>query len=153
KCACFDIETPASKKPEPPTPKKCKCFESLGKCECDKARLCRMSMRQMLEQCKSGSFPSKGGVNEGGGSAPINWSHDTKEDGTKFKEEVLPPGDLAKLKLIGLSQVDPQKGKEASQGGALTNAAAGGGSANAQVILPRHKQAVEKYFLRPPPKN
>jgi len=31
----------------------------------------------------------------------------------------------------------------------LTGAQAGGGSANAQVILPRHRQAVERFFARP----
>jgi hypothetical protein len=33
--------------------------------------------------------------------------------------------------------------------GALEQAAAGGGSAQAQVVLPRHRRAVERYFDRP----
>jgi hypothetical protein len=33
--------------------------------------------------------------------------------------------------------------------GALAGAAAGGGSANSQVVLPRHRPAVERYFDRP----
>lgn len=53
--------------------------------------------------------------------------------------------------LIGVGQTDPdgnqQKGP--SQGGALKNAQAGGGSANAQVILPRHRTTVERFFVRP----
>jgi hypothetical protein len=134
-----------------------KC-EAAGKCDCAamlKSDGGKMKVSVIVAKC---GIPGKGGVNEGPGSSPITWSHDTKEDGTKFKEETLPPAGLAKLKesmVIGVGQGDPQ-GKQPvapSQGGALANAAAGGGSANAQVILPRHKQAVEKYFLRPAPKN
>jgi hypothetical protein len=33
--------------------------------------------------------------------------------------------------------------------GALEGAAGGGGSANSQVVLPRHRGAVERYFDRP----
>ncbi|MCI0684813.1 MAG: hypothetical protein L0Y71_22175 [Gemmataceae bacterium] len=53
--------------------------------------------------------------------------------------------------LIGVGQSDPDKNqqKSPSQGGALTNARAGGGSANTQVILPRHRAAVERFFVRP----
>jgi len=85
---------------------------------------------------------------------PITWSHDTKEDGTEFKEEALPPGALAKLResmLIGVGQTDPDKNsqKGPSQGGALTNAQAGGGSANSQIVLPRHRATVERFFVRP----
>ncbi len=53
--------------------------------------------------------------------------------------------------LIGVGQTDPdanqQKGP--SQGGALKNAQAGGGSANSQVVLPRHRATVERFFVRP----
>ena len=66
----------------------------------------------------------------------------------------MPPGALAKLKesmLIGIGQADPQANKEfgSSQGGALTKAKAGGGSANALEVLPRHKATVERFFARP----
>ena len=70
----------------------------------------------------------------------------------------MPPGALAKLKesmLVGVGQTDPdanqQKGP--SQGGALKSAQAGGGSANTQVILPRHRTTVEKFFVRPAPQT
>jgi len=36
----------------------------------------------------------------------------------------------------------------AVQHGALDNAAAGGGSAHAQVVLPEHRQAVRNFFKR-----
>jgi hypothetical protein len=35
-----------------------------------------------------------------------------------------------------------------AQHGALDNAAASGGSAHAQVILPEHRQAVQSFFKR-----
>ena len=66
----------------------------------------------------------------------------------------MPPGVLAKLKesmLLGVGQTKPDAGKERdpSRGGALTGAQAGGGSTNAQVVLPQHRTAVERFFARP----
>lgn len=71
-----------------------------------------------------------------------------------FKEETLPPGALAKLKesmLVGVGQSDPEANKERgpSQAGALKGAQAGGGSANTQVVLPRHRTTIERFFARP----
>ena len=54
--------------------------------------------------------------------------------------------------LSGVSQGAPNIGKEKAQAGAsgaLDRAKAGGGSAMTQVILPRHKGVVERYFERP----
>jgi hypothetical protein len=72
----------------------------------------------------------------------------------KFKEETLPEGDLASLKRsqkLAVSKGAP--GTEAPGGpagsGALEDSAAGGGSANTQVVLPRHRGTVERYFDRP----
>jgi hypothetical protein len=72
----------------------------------------------------------------------------------KFKEETLPESEVASLKrsqVLAVSRGKP--GKEAPGGpagsGALEGAAAGGGSANTQVILPRHRGTVERYFDRP----
>ena len=46
-------------------------------------------------------------------------------------EDSVPPGD-----------------KETAQTGALTGADAGGGAANVQQLLPRHKGAVQRFFKR-----
>ena len=78
----------------------------------------------------------------------------TKEEGAKFKEETLPPAALAKFKesiVLGLGKADPKGNGDVSpsQGGALTGAAKGGGAANTQTVLPRHKNAVERFFARP----
>ncbi len=72
----------------------------------------------------------------------------------KFKEETLPEAAVASLKrsqVLAVSRGKP--GNEPPGGpagsGALENATAGGGSANTQVILPRHRGTVERYFDRP----
>jgi hypothetical protein len=134
--------------------KKC---ELAGKCEGlgELLKECggKMCIADMLAKCQGG-MPGRGGVNEGPGSAAIAFNHDTREEGAKFKEETLPPADLAKLKeslLMGLGRGDPKNDGpvSASKGGALQKAAAGGGAANTQVVLPRHKNTVERFFARP----
>ena len=54
--------------------------------------------------------------------------------------------------VSGISKAIPQTGKEKvgeATSGALKGAKSGGGSANTQVVLPRHRGAVERYFDRP----
>lgn len=97
----------------------------------------------------------KGGVNDDGpGNTPLNFGDRSSDAGTKFKEEALPPADLAALKESQLSGVnkaphkrDPNAGPPTA--GGLTGAAAGGGSANAAPVLPQHRAAVGRYFDRP----
>lgn len=71
----------------------------------------------------------------------------------KFKEETLPEGDVTNLKsqIIALSRGKPDKGgpNGPAGSGALEGSATGGGSANTQVVLPRHRGSVERYFDRP----
>jgi hypothetical protein len=51
---------------------------------------------------------------------------------------------------VGRRAPEPGKpGVGPAQSGALGGAAAGGGSANAGVVLPRHRGAVGRYFERP----
>jgi hypothetical protein len=143
--------------------------ELLGKClragMCDCTAMLRecggsMSIAEILARCQEGQAQreragaGKGGVTEGPGSAPIAWNHDTREEGAKFKEETLPPADLAKLKeslLMGLGRADPKNNADVtgSKGGNLASAARGGGAANTQVVLPRHKNTIERFFARP----
>ncbi len=132
-------------------------IELLFKCNAAGACDCDGMLAKATGKTKS-TKGGRGGVTEGGGSSPITWSHDTKEDSTKFKEETLPPGALAKLRestLVGVGQANPDgdKQRDPSQGGALTKAPAGGGSANAQTILPRHQPTVERFFARPKTKQ
>jgi len=137
-----------------------KMCEAAGMCECAgmlKEFGGKTKIGDILAKCQGGKCagegPGFGGVSEGPGSARIAWNHDTKEEGAKFKAETLPPAELRKLKesmLMGLGKAAP-KGNEISEskGGALRNAARGGGAANTQVMLPRHKNAVERFFARP----
>lgn len=96
-----------------------------------------------------------GGVNDDGpGDTPLNFGDRSTADGTKFKEEALPPSELAALKesqLTGVGKAAPKRDPNAAppQAGGLTGAAAGGGSANAAPVLPQHRGAVGRYFDRP----
>jgi hypothetical protein len=84
----------------------------------------------------------------------LTWGKPNSEEGFKFQEHVLPPGALDALKSTPLQEthgggeVIHKKSSEAASSGALREAAAGSGSANTQVILPRHRAAVERYFER-----
>jgi hypothetical protein len=83
----------------------------------------------------------------------LTWGKPNSEEGFKFKEEVLPPGALDALKSTPLQEargggVIHKKSGESASSGALHEAAAGSGSANTQVILPRHRASVERYFDR-----
>jgi hypothetical protein len=100
-----------------------------------------------------GDEGGRGGVTRGPGAAAMLWKDPTTEDGFKFKEEALPAAKLQALKdskTSGLSAGAPQKGSEGgpADSGALTGSATGGGSASTQVVLPRHRGAVERYFER-----
>ena len=84
----------------------------------------------------------------------MTWSEGTSADGAKFEAEVLPLSNIASLEdseVIGLSTAAPtvETSGAAPQSGGLNGAAAGGGSAFNQTVLPRHKGAVKRYFERP----
>jgi hypothetical protein len=78
---------------------------------------------------------------------------DKSKDDDKFKEETLPPAALQSLKETQIQAITRgSPGKEQpgdAAAGALEGSAAGGGSANSQIVLPRHRGAVERYFDRP----
>jgi hypothetical protein len=100
-----------------------------------------------------GEMPGKGGVTEGPGAAAIDFGDRSTSD-SKFKEEALPPSEVASLKQSQLSgvgkappKIDPATGTP--QAGGLTNAAVGGGSANTAPVLPQHRGAIDRYFDRP----
>jgi hypothetical protein len=137
--------------------------ELMRKCEgackaCDSAALAKF-LKECKGKCsvadalKACNRPGRGGVNEGPGAAELTFGDKTTEAGAKFKEEALPPAELQALKqsnLLGTSREAPDKEKGGpSRPGALAGAKAGGGSAQTQVILPRHRPAVERYFERP----
>ncbi|MFN0087777.1 MAG: hypothetical protein ACKVX9_20465 [Blastocatellia bacterium] len=100
-----------------------------------------------------GAWCDKPGVTRGRGDAAMTWSDGASEKDAKFREQVLPPGSIAGLEesqLSGMSAAAPTIDRTAiAAHGALGSAAAGGGSAHTQTILPRHKGAVKRYFERP----
>jgi hypothetical protein len=136
--------------------------DTLKKCEecskCDKAGLAaylkengaKSELTDLLEQEGNGL-----GRDDPPGKTNLKFGDESNEDGVKFKEEELPPSQqqaLRESQLSGISQGSPNIGKEKAQAGAsgaLDRSKAGGGSAMTQVVLPRHKGAVERYFERP----
>lgn len=109
-----------------------------------------MSIDEAIARCQN---PGRGGVDRGRGDAEMTWKDGTSEDGVKFKEQELPKAKLDAMKdsrlsavSMGTPKVDEKAG--GSRGGALKDAAAGGGAAFTHTILPRHQGAVKKYFER-----
>ena len=105
-----------------------------------------------------GNSYRRGNGGRGGGrsSPPIAWTDGTSEEGAKYKEQVLPPSDLKQLRdsqIIGVHRADPKADAKSSQAGALRGANAGGGAANAAIVLPQHRGAVERFFDRTPKKD
>lgn len=128
--------------------------------QCKKAGECKNpgALGEYLSTCTNGSSLClmvqsycRGGVNRGRGDAPMTWKDESSAEGAKFKEEALPPSsNFEDAKLTGLSRTAPElSGDEVSAGnGALASATGSGGSAHAEAILPRHRQAVQSFFKR-----
>jgi hypothetical protein len=122
------------------------------------------ALAQYLSQCQGGNCDSavlfswlhkskrgRGGPGRGGPEAPMDWDNNTSEDDLKFQAHALPPSShLSDAQMVGISKAAPQLSANdvSVQHGALDNAVASGGSGNAQVILPEHRQAVQNFFKR-----
>jgi hypothetical protein len=108
----------------------------------------QMAMLSMMHVLQKG----KPGISRGRGDAPITFSDGTKEDGAAFKEKTITPAALSDIKksmLVGMGTTAPEERVQpVGDSGALSGAAAGGGSAHKHVILPRHSRAVKNYFQR-----
>jgi hypothetical protein len=95
--------------------------------------------------------PGRGGVNRGRGDAEMVYGDQSSETGTKFEEQSLPAARLSAMKdshVVGTSVSAPQlsEGQDSGDGGALDSAQAGAGSAQKRKILPKHNNAVKRYF-------
>ena len=113
----------------------------------------RRGIRRRGKEGREGNDFTRGNGGRGGGrsSPPITWTDGSSEEGAKYKEQVLPPSDLKQLKdsqIIGVHRADPKADAKSSQSGALRGANAGGGAANAAIVLPQHRGAVERFFDR-----
>jgi hypothetical protein len=116
--------------------------------QCEGGKCNAASLASML--CE---MPGSGGISRGPGAAPMIHGPESTPDGVSFKEKVLPPGQVAALKdsqMLGVTQDAPEldADAQASAGGALDTATAGGGSAVRHPVLPRHQGAVRRYFDR-----
>jgi hypothetical protein len=81
----------------------------------------------------------------------MTWQNQSSEDNLKFKENALPPSaHLSDAQFVGVSRSAPELNGDnvVAENGARAGAQASGGSANSQVILPEHKQAVQRFFKR-----
>jgi hypothetical protein len=120
------------------------------------------ALAKYLSECKGGKCDSmllfswvhkrgRGGPGGGGPEAPMDWDNNTSEDNLKFQAHALPPSQhFEDAQMVGVSKSAPELAKDdvSAQHGALDSAAAGGGSGHAQVVLPEHRQAVQKFFKR-----
>lgn len=109
------------------------------------------------DSCSSIALYSKcagrGGVNRGRADAKMTWTQGSREDGVSFKEQLLPQASLDAMKnsmLSGVSIAAPEVNNSAYEtgGGKLDSADAGSSEAFTQTILPKHREAVKKYFKR-----
>ena len=81
----------------------------------------------------------------------MDWDNNTSEDNQKFQAHALPPSThLDDSQMVGISKAAPQLSENdvSAQHGALDGAAASGGSAHTQVILPEHREVVQNFFKR-----
>lgn len=93
----------------------------------------------------------RGGIDRGRGDAPMTWKDESSAEGAKFKEEALPPSSrLSDSQVVGVSRAAPDlSGNQiVVEHGALAGARSSGGAAYSEVILPRYKQTVKRYFDR-----
>ena len=142
---------------------KLKLCKVLGQCDANslKKLLCEdansLLLGDMLAMCSGDSdssmnIPGKGEISRGRGDASMTWTDASSEEGVTFKEQVLPRArldDLKKSFSIGVSIGEPTVEQGAVSGlGALDSASAGGGQALKRQILPRHRDAVRRYFER-----
>lgn len=130
--------------------------EAKGQCNAE-------GLKAMLGNCEGGQSAKEAvalymnnpnwGVDRGRGDAPMVWSDPSSEQGSAFKEQILPPVTLAAMKdsqLAGVSVSAPslEEGAENMLSGNLNAVQAGSAQAVKQTVLPKHKAVVKDYFYR-----
>jgi len=108
----------------------------------------------MVVDPKSGGASGQAGRD--GGTAPLNFSRESSEHSLKFKDEALPTPastDLEDSVAIGMAisapQIDTAEGQGSSGPVDWQKSDKSGGESD--VILPKHRSAVKRYFERKVP--
>ena len=119
------------------------------------------SLKDFLDgQCKGacegdgecdGENPGRGGVSRGPGSAPINFDHNTEDSEADKTERALEPDyvDMEASIKMGVTRNAPTPNREGSlneEGGAVTDTTGVAGSSGRDVVLPKHRGAVKRFF-------
>lgn len=108
----------------------------------------KRSLKEGIGSCRR---PGQGGVDRGRGDAEMYFG-ELSEEGGKFKDQILPPGstdaladsDLAAV-TAGAPAPDSERQPAASTGQAM---APGNASATTNVVMPRHRGTVTRFFER-----
>jgi hypothetical protein len=134
-----------------------------GSGSCTNAAACAAALSEMLGKegqaaeaaaclvAMAGTKPGSGGVSRGRGDAMLTWTDPSTKENVTFKEEVLRPGrrpDPKQARLEGISTAAPEVSSSAAAvtSGALATENAAHGATPQTVILPRHKEAVKRFF-------
>lgn len=101
----------------------------------------------------SGSGVPSGQAGRDGGSAPLDFSRESSEHQLKFKDEALPSPAIGKLEdsvAIGMAIAAPQVENADGQknSGQIDWQKSEKSGAESDIILPRHRSAVKRYFER-----
>lgn len=115
-------------------------------------------LEQLREKCKqqqegeqnNQQQQQNGGVQEGPGHDGLTWGDESKLDGTKFKEQILPEGQADKLRqdVIGVTGTAPEVTPEgaAPRTAARDAKSATGNETWNRNVRPRHRPVLKKYF-------
>ena len=100
--------------------------------------------------CAAPGAPGAGGVSRGRGDAALTWTDPSTTENAAFKKESLasrmPSADQARLEGLSIAAPDVSAAPTATGAGALAHAAAARGAAPQAPVLPRHREAVERFF-------
>lgn len=97
--------------------------------------------------------PGSGGVSRGRGDAMLTWTDPSTTENASFKEQAVKPGrlpDVERSHLQGLSAAAPDVPAAAAgvSPGALGTEGAARGATPQTVVLPRHREAVKRFFSK-----
>ncbi len=122
--------------------------------EADKLEQLREKCKQQQEGEQNGPQQQNGGVEEGPGHNGLNWGDESKLDGTKFKEQILPEGRADKLRqdVIGVTGTAPEVVPEGAAPRTAARAATvtSGSETWSRNVRPRHRPVLKKYFDEKP---